>query len=541
MPAVLSKPSILAFSEASTTLAESGNHHQAGIEVVIVVVVIAGFTIVYLACRAIIAYQARRNDKVADGIETREVLAIQDIEKAVDTEKHLDVKPFVFIPADTEYIVDSPSPPASSEAVSVPLITAFSSPMRFEDDDDDCDEEGDEPWISESLSTPSTPNLFNFWMQHDSASDADTSSDVTIVDTYSIDETVLKRGTFAEQEVKIAEATEDATVEACIAVVEEWPVDLPATSPSGTYPTSLISAFSCPMNFEDDDDDEERDDYDEESGKSSLTAAVAPGSSTPNLLNFWMSPDAAFFRARSATGRAITIDAKVYIMGETIPKRKMFAEKAVNICEATEGAAVEACSAIIEEWLDNDSVTVVNEPCASSDTIPTVLSISTSTPSPISKANKSSTPPLRKPLTSLKPNLPSFRGTLSKISKASTPPKTPAPKVSTPGKASSLRAPSTTAKAPSFSSLRTLIKPSTPATTTSTNKKSASLAMSSRSLSGTSASTPKASMKTGSAAKTPTPTNPRVSSSLFLGRRKLGSSITSLTRSPATRAMPAWR
>ncbi|KAL0954668.1 hypothetical protein HGRIS_003618 [Hohenbuehelia grisea] len=61
MPAVLSKPSILALSEASATVAESGGHH---IEVVVVVVLIAGFTIIFLACRAVIAYQARRNDGI---------------------------------------------------------------------------------------------------------------------------------------------------------------------------------------------------------------------------------------------------------------------------------------------------------------------------------------------------------------------------------------------------------------------------------------------------------------------------------------------
>ncbi|KAL0954683.1 hypothetical protein HGRIS_003632 [Hohenbuehelia grisea] len=408
MPAVLSKPSILALSEASATVAESGAHH---IEVVIVVVVIAGFTIVFLACRAIIAYQARGND----GTETSEVLAIQDVEKATDAEKHLDIRPFVFVPAD---MVDSPQPTApsdtSSEAGSVPLITAFLSPMQFDDDDDEVEEE--------SVQTLAT------------------------IDT--MDETVPERSTFAEKAVKVCEATEEAMVTECSAVVEEWPTkddsvtvvnppsaiepcDNPASiAASHTFSEAasvpLITAFLSPIQLE------EESDYPLPSGSLSTP-------STPNFLNFWMQPDSAFFSAGAATDRAVTIDAKVYILGETVPKRRTFAEKELKICEVTneaDEATVEACSVVVEEWPVDDEPELgatpprVIEPSTPIESVPTVIAIPT--------AKKSSTPFARKPLGTLKPNLPSFRASLSKISKVTTTSKTPTTNVSTSTKVGTL-------------------------------------------------------------------------------------------------------
>ncbi|KAL0950514.1 hypothetical protein HGRIS_007323 [Hohenbuehelia grisea] len=409
MPAVLSKPSILSFNEASATPVESSNHHQAGIEVVIVVVVLAGVTIIYLVCRAIIAYQTRRNGKVEDDIKTCEVLAIQDVEKATDAEKHLEVKPFVFAPADMETIVDSPPSTApsdtSSEADTVSLITAFSSPMQFEDEGDE-DDGGD------------------------------------------------------------------------------------------TLPAAVVTSGSLST------------------------------PSTPNFLNFWMKPDSAFFRAGAATGRAVTIDAKVYIMGETVPKRREFAVKEVKICEVSEVATAEACSALVEEWPAEEeseriaTPTTVVEPSTFTGSISTRASIPAPTPSLTVKTRKPVSPIVRKPLASLRPNLPSLRAALSKIPQA-TPPEMNAIPKSTPTEVGTrtLRVPSTTAKAPRSSSFRTLIKTTTPNSSTSTMKKSATMPLSSRSLSGTSASTLKAATKTEPEAKNP---SLRAATSIFsIGRSKV--------------------
>ncbi|KAL0954667.1 hypothetical protein HGRIS_003617 [Hohenbuehelia grisea] len=266
--------------------------------------------------------------------------------------------------------------------------------------------------------------------------------------------------------------------------VELWD-DPSSTAPSDTFSEAayipLITAFLSPMQFEDYDDDDEG----EEESDYPLPSGSLSTPSTPNFLNFWMMPDLPFFRAGAATGRSVIIDTKVYILGETVFNQRTFAEKEAKICELThEEDTVEACSAMVEEWpVDNDSVTVVNvapavNSFASTDSIPTIPTVvSILTPTPIVKAKKPATSISRKPLASLK-NLSSFRGTLSKTPKATTPkpnppPKTPITKFSAPTKAGTPCVPSTNAKAaPRSSSLRTLIKATTP---TSAIKKSASL------------------------------------------------------------------
>ncbi|KAL0954679.1 hypothetical protein HGRIS_003628 [Hohenbuehelia grisea] len=349
-----------------------------------------------------------------------------------------------------------------------------------------------------------------------------------------------------------------------------------STAPSDTFSkaasTPLITAFLSQMQFENYDDDDEG----EKKSDCPLSSGSLPTPSTPNFLNFWMQPESAFFSAGAATDRAVTIDAKVYILGETVPKRRTFAEKEVKICEITneaDEATLEACSAVVEEWPVDDepelgATPTVIEPSTPIESVPMVISIPT--------AKKPSTPIARKPLGTLKPNLPSFRASLSKITKATSPKmtttsKTPTTNVSTSSKVGTLRVPLTT---PRSSSLRTLLKATTPTSTTPTMKKSATLPRSSRSLSGTSASTPKAATKAASVGKilspratifsigrskmaTPpaqgdtSPPKSRIGSSLF-STRKLSCSTTSITKSGSgnkarptgstpTRAMPTWR
>ncbi|KAL0954675.1 hypothetical protein HGRIS_003624 [Hohenbuehelia grisea] len=299
--------------------------------------------------------------------------------------------------------------------------------------------------------------------------------------------------------------------------------------------------------YDDDDEGEEESDYPLPSGSLSTP-------STPNFLNFWMQPDSAFLSAGAATDRAVTIDAKVYILGETVPKRRAFAEKEVNICEVTNEATVEACSAVVEEWPVEEEpagATVpvaVAKPSAFIEPIPTVISIPTSAPLPTVMAKKLSVTPSRKPLANVKPNLPSFRVTLSNLSKAASSkintPKTPSTKVSTPNKARTRTAPSTAAKPPRTSSIRTILKAATPTSTTLTMKKSGSLPLSSRSLSSTStsASTPKAAKKMDNLSPHPTISSIRLGRSLSSTHSPKGTTISPLrVTSASSRAIPAWR